>query len=127
MRYAFALLALMASGCEVLAISTGCTTFVAPAIVIVVADAASGRAVQTDYVVVTAIDGSYRDSKSMSAMTLEDRASLALEREGNYRIEIAAKGYEDWSRNGVQVRLTADGCHVETVHILAQLQRSPVQ
>jgi hypothetical protein len=39
-----------------------------------------------------------------------------------YFIVIRKDGLREWRYNGATVNLTADGCHVETVHLDAALQ-----
>lgn len=66
-------------------------------------------------------EGTYVDS--LQVMTdIEGRIfSLAgaVERPGNYRIELVATGYLPWSRDNVLV--TADRCHVTPVSVQADL------
>jgi len=45
----------------------------------------------------------------------------AGERPGVYTITVRKSGYADWTRAGVAVGMTADGCHVSGVHLDAAL------
>ncbi len=45
---------------------------------------------------------------------------LAHERPGTYTVTVDKTGYTQWRRTGVEV--TADGCHVRTVELIARLQ-----
>ncbi len=45
----------------------------------------------------------------------------AGERPGVYAITIRKSGYADWTKGGVTVRMTSDGCHVQGVHLDAAL------
>ena len=42
-------------------------------------------------------------------------------RPGTYQIRIDATNYRTWSRDGVRLRMTADGCHIETVELSARM------
>lgn len=45
----------------------------------------------------------------------------APERPGTYDVEITADGYRTWNRQGVEVKMDRDGCHVETVRLDARM------
>lgn len=66
-------------------------------------------------------DGSY--SETLQVMhDIEGRINSlagAIERPGNYRIDLVADGYQPWARENV--RVTADRCHVLPVVVQADL------
>jgi hypothetical protein len=66
-------------------------------------------------------EGSYTDSLQVFR-DIEGRIhslAAAVEREGTYRVEVRAAGYQPWVRNNVVV--TADRCHVTPVNLQANL------
>jgi hypothetical protein len=42
-------------------------------------------------------------------------------RPGTYLVRISATHYRTWSRDGVRLRMTADECHIETVHLSVRM------
>ena len=98
----------------------GCTTSVEPGIVVEIRDAVDGTPIAA-----TAsgrvIEGSFQDSLRLYDGSLT-RAG-ADEREGTYTVRVLHTGYAAWEQTGVRVRDT--GCHVDTVTLQANLQRTP--
>lgn len=70
-------------------------------------------------------EGTYLDSLHVFTDIEGHLHSLAgaVERPGNYRIELVATGYLPWSRDNVVV--TADRCHVNAVAVQADLNPAP--
>jgi hypothetical protein len=71
-------------------------------------------------------EGTFSDSLRAHGVTeggaLVSRAA-ADEREGTYLVEVSHPGYANWEQDGV--RVSSDGCHVETAHLQARLVRAP--
>jgi hypothetical protein len=96
----------------------GCDTYAAAGIVVALRDSASGRP-WTDSVRVVATDGAFADTARHIGP--EGNAALAYERPGRYTVTVEAPGTRGWRREGVRVR--KDGCHVQSTHLTALLQR----
>lgn len=97
-----------------------CDAILLPGLNITVVDGATGTPFAGD-VTVIATEGSYTETINPPALPAGPRlASLAYERPGTYRIEVQAPGYVTWV--ATNVRVTHDGCHVETVELTAELE-----
>ena len=102
-----------------------CTTSVEPGVVVEIRDAvddaplAAGAAAWVR-------EGTFSDSLRAYGVTesgaLLSRAG-ADEREGTYEVRVNHPGYATWEQSSV--RVTGDGCHVETVQLQARLLRAP--
>jgi hypothetical protein len=100
----------------------GCDAIRVPGINVTVVDKATGNPLAGE-VTVTATEGSYTETINPAAVPAGPRlASLAYERPGTYRVEVQAPGYVTWV--ATNVRVTHDGCHVETVMLTAELEPS---
>ena len=98
----------------------GCTLSVEPGVIVEIRDAVDGAPIAaTASGGVT--DGSFQDSLRLYDGSLT-RAG-ADEREGTYTVRVLHSGYVPWEQTGVRVRDT--GCHVDTVTLQANLQRTP--
>jgi hypothetical protein len=49
--------------------------------------------------------------------------SISPYRPGTYVVSVRATGYREWRASNVRLRMDAAGCHVETVSLVAKLQR----
>ena len=109
-RFAIVLSALLLHGCDLFPIVV-CTDQLVYGIEVTVRDSTTGELLSVDPTGVLT-DGVYRET-----MEAIGPGSLwgAPERPGTYDIEITAQGYRTWTRQGVEVEMDRDGCHVETV------------
>lgn len=102
-----------------------CTASVEPAVVVEIRDAVDDTPV-ADGAAGWVREGTFSDSLRAYGLTeggaLVSRAA-ADEREGTYLVEVSHPGYTDWEQSGV--RVSGDGCHVETAHLQAHLVRTP--
>ncbi len=102
-----------------------CTASVEPAVIVEIRDAvddtprAAGAA---GWVREGTFSDSLRAYGGTGDGTLVSRAA-ADEREGTYLVEVSHAGYADWQQRGV--RVSSDGCHVETARLQARLVRAP--
>jgi hypothetical protein len=102
------------------ACARGCDTILIPGISVTVVDKSTGNPFAGD-VAVIATEGSYTETINPPPLPAGPRlASLAYERPGTYRVEVQAPGYVTWV--ATNVRVTHDGCHVETVQLTAELE-----
>jgi hypothetical protein len=102
------------------ACARGCDANLVPGISVTVVDKATGISFAGD-VTVVATEGSYTETVHPPPLPAGPRlASLAYERPGTYRVEVQAPGYVTWV--ATNVRVTHDGCHVETVLLTAELE-----
>jgi len=102
-----------------------CTTSVEPGVVVEIRDAADEAPLAAG-AVGWVREGTFSDSLRAHGVTesgtLLSRAG-ADEREGTYVVEVSHSGYVTWTQGGV--RVSGDGCHVETAHLQARLVRAP--
>jgi hypothetical protein len=101
--------------------STGidCTLDIRPALRVEVQDSiTSAPAGQGARII--AKDGVYADTVEVDG-PFDGPYRLADERSGIYTLTVEQEGYRLWSRSGI--RVTDNECHVETVSIVARLQR----
>lgn len=110
-------------GCDSLGVSS-CTLGETPGFRITLADSVSGFAAVSDNIVAIATSPTYADT-----VVTESDGSLASQvvhlvedRAGVYDVTIAADGFREWSRSGLEVT-EADRCHVRTRDLVARLQR----
>lgn len=102
-----------------------CTANVAPAITIDVIDKATGDFIACDAKAVIEDTGfsveipSYVDAYGECDNT--HTLQVAHERSGVYDVHVFKDGYLDWSMYSIEV--TSDICHVNTVHIIAELEK----
>jgi hypothetical protein len=97
-----------------------CDVNLLPGINVTVVDKTTGTPFAGD-VTVIASEGSYTETVNPPPLPAGPRlASLAYERRGTYRVEVQAPGYVTWV--ATNVRVTHDGCHVETVQLTAELE-----
>ena len=113
-RFAIVLSALLVHGCDLFPIGV-CTDELVYGIQVTVRDSMTGELLSVDPTGVLT-DGSYRET-----MEAVGPSSLwgAPERPGTYDIEITAEGYRTWTRQGVEVEMERNGCHVEPVKLEA--------
>ena len=98
----------------------GCTTSVEPGVIVEIRDAVGGTPIAAT------ASGSVRDGSFQDSLRLYDGALTragADEREGTYTVRVLHTGYVTWERTGVRVQDA--GCHVDTVTLQAELQRTP--
>ena len=102
------------------ACARGCDAILIPGISVTVVDKATGIPFAGD-VTVIATEGSYTETVNPPPVPAGPRLGfLAYERPGTYRVEVQAPGYVTWV--ATNVRVTHDGCHVETVQLTAELE-----
>ena len=95
-----------------------CTEIAMAGIVVEVTSAATGGPLG-DGSVMTLRDGSYSETVDL----VSGNALLgAWERPGTYDVSVARAGFDTWTRNGVVVEESDDGCHVVQVVLQAALQ-----
>jgi hypothetical protein len=93
-----------------------CLEYAAPAIAASVREAATGTLAIG--ALVTATEGTYLDSARVRAVASD--VGLAYERPGTYAVTASKEGYAIARAAGV--RVTADQCHVLTVHVTFDLK-----
>jgi hypothetical protein len=96
-----------------------CTEEARPGLSVTVRDSLTGVAVAAG-VEVVATEGEYADTARASLLG-SGVYSLVYERAGTYHVTVSHPSYRLWERTSVKV--TADQCHVQTVSVLARLQR----
>jgi hypothetical protein len=102
-----------------------CTTSIEPGVVVEIRDAVDANPL-ADHATGTVRDGTYTDALRPYASTGEGvllSRAAADERAGTYVVEVSHPGYITWEQSGVQV--TENACHVDTVHLVAELERAP--
>ena len=86
-----------------------CLTYGTAAIFLVIDSAiSSGTATLTARV----RDGSFEEVQRRELPSPPVAMGFAFERVGTYDIEVAARGYERWTRSNVRIVKDPDGCHV---------------
>ena len=115
LRLSLLILAVAANAC-----GQTCDAVLKAGIVVSLIDGATGNTLAGD-VTVTATEGSYTETVNPPPVPAGSRTVfLANERPGTYRVEVQAPGYVTWV--APSVRVTHDGCHVETVQLTAELE-----
>lgn len=115
-RFAIVLSALLAHGCDLFPLVV-CTDHLVYGIEVTVRDSTTGELLSMDPTGVLT-DGPYRETmEPVGTSTLWG----APERPGTYDIEITAQGYRTWNRQGVEVEMERNGCHVQTVELEARM------
>ena len=101
--------------------STGvaCTTEFRYGISIRALDAASGQPLAAG-LAGTLSDGSYHETMQVFP---DGQLVGAGERAGTYAATVSATGYQTWTQQGIRVE--ADRCHVQGVHVDARLTGQP--
>ena len=112
--------------CEGAAEPTGgiCTQEIRPAVDVRVVDSVSGAPLSGSTSLILQ-DGTFRDSMTTPASATTNYlrgTSISHERAGTYVVRVRRSGYATWERANVQVQVTADNCHVQTVQFEARLQ-----
>ncbi len=110
-----ALAALTMQGCGIFDTGLVCTAQYVYAVTVEVQDALTGGppdAVPRG----TLVDGQYRETMELHG---EQFLYGGGERPGTYVVEVRADGYRPWRVEGVEAG--HDGCHVENIHLLAEL------
>jgi len=97
-----------------------CTLEAKAGITVLVVDSLSGGTISAESVTVVAREGTFRDSVQVPRSLTDTPVLLAIERAGNYRVEVSADGYRPWALEPVQV--TEDECHVRPMALTARLQ-----
>ena len=103
---------------------TVCTQEARPALMVALADSATGATSGFTNVSVVVRDGTYADSvvqATYPAAPFNGPVGLAYERAGTYIVTVRASGYVPWTRAGVTV--SSDRCHVASVGLTARLAR----
>jgi hypothetical protein len=112
-----------ASGCDFP--FGACETISLPGLVVAVVDSIDRTPATGDEIVVIAIDGSDGDTIRYSTSIPDPlglgRVPLVYENAGIYRVQVSVTGYRPWVRTGV--RVSRSRCHVETVNLVARMQR----
>ena len=102
-----------------------CTTSVEPGVVVEIRDAADDAPLAAS-AAGSVREGAFSDSLRPYGVTesgaLLSRAG-ADERDGSYLVEVSHAGYVTWRQS--DVRVSSDGCHVETAHLQALLVPAP--
>lgn len=114
----------LAAACTAACSEPGCTLIAVPGVVVEIRDGADGTPLAaTAHGVVQ--EGAYTDSLRLDGNPEPDALvrSAAYERPGVYRVTVEHEGYAEWRRE--QARVRSGDCHVQTVHLQAQLQRVP--
>jgi hypothetical protein len=105
------------------ACSRACTEEASVGIEVVVRDALTGARLCDAAIV--AIDGSYRESLYYVGLcTFAYPYGGAVERAGNYRLEVSQAGYISKSIDGVSV-VQQNDCHVRTQQLTVDLDADP--
>ena len=102
-----------------------CSTEVRPAIEVRVVDSLSGAPLNGATSLIL-LDGTFRDSvrtPSDAATNYLRGTAASAERAGTYLVRVRRSGYATWER--VNVRVTADVCHVQTVELEVRLRPLP--
>jgi len=86
-------------------------------------DSISGAQFPFSDLYATAVEGAYRDSLGVSAITSAPTHPywLASDREGTYTVTVQASGYLPWTKRGVVVSRVA--CKIVPAVLTAKLQR----
>ncbi len=111
-----AALVLVLLGCEDHSVVRPCTANYVFGLSISVTDAVSAAPVEG--VAAEIRDGAWVDP---NVTVLGNTVMGAGERPGVYMVTVRKSGYADWTRSGVTVRMTSDGCHVDPVRLDAAL------
>lgn len=100
-----------------------CTTELVAGIQVTVFERETGLPISCD-ASVTVIDGSFEETVTKDNNdTCENTTpiSLAFERPGTYNVRVTKSGFADWQQ--MDVAVTANVCHVNTVSLQAYLDR----
>ncbi len=117
---AAAALALAAGACKS-DTPTFCTESAPPAVTVTALDSVTGAMINAGTSLIIR-DGAFVDSVVGAPGPLQTIAA-GVERPGRYQVTVRRPGYAVWRRENV--RVTADRCHVRTVHFDARLQPAP--
>ena len=98
-----------------------CTDEQRPGVRVEVRDSISGASIVAGTTLLL-VAGTYRDSVTAPQAVPPGFTSIAgaHERAGSYAVTVKKNGYADWHSTAV---VRADECHVQTVSLLARLQR----
>jgi hypothetical protein len=107
------------AGCSASTNPVVCTALYAYGVSVRAVDASTGQPV-TAGLTGTLADGSYRET--MQVFPTGELVG-AGERAGTYLVSVGATGYQSWTQ--ADVRVSADECHVQGVHLDARLTRLP--
>ena len=102
-----------------------CTAEIRPAVDVRVVDSVSGVPLIGSTSLIL-LDGTFRDSTTTptnAATNYLRGTSASHERAGTYVVRVRRAGYATWER--ANVRVTTDGCHVQTVQLEVRLQPLP--
>lgn len=97
---------------------SGCVLIGSVGFLVTVVDAESGQPIVDDATRVVAVrDGVAVELSGPS----EGGRYQGVEEPGRYRLEVTSPGYEDWVRDGIEVKQPQEGCAVSTVSITVEL------
>jgi hypothetical protein len=103
-----------------------CTFNALPPIVVAVRDSVTDAPVASGATLVIQ-DGAFVDSVTFPSDPANDSVPMetnnSFERAGTYDVTVRKSGYLDWNKSRVIV--TRDECHVNQVHLVARMVRSP--
>ncbi len=127
--YKFILIAsIMLSGCDDSSGSTNnddvaCTEEYVFGLTIEVIDKATGESIACNVTAIIEDTGYSEEVTSVNSGECDNAQYLqgAGERSGIYNIHVSKEGYLDWSVYNIEVK--SNVCHVETVHIIAELEK----
>jgi len=110
-------LLLLLLGCDHTSPSRACTALYAFGLSITVTDAVTAAPIE-------GVAAEIRDGTGWvdpNVTVFGNTVMGAGERPGVYSITVRKSGYAEWTRSGVAVGMTSDGCHVQGVHLDAAL------
>ena len=108
------------AGCDVLGITTNCTTELVWGVSLTLEDSTTGGRLNTPAITVKAVDGGYIEEMTVDPDPPNPGpVTIISDRPGTYAITVLAEGYEMWHLDNVRVR--QNGCHVSTVPLVARL------
>jgi hypothetical protein len=113
------------SGCDLLEPKVGCTLIAVPGISVSLVDSLTNSPIPVRAATIVATDGAYADTIFGTALApdaTDTNAGIAYERSGTYTLKVVVAQYREWVKSGI--RVTEDQCHVETVSIIARIQRT---
>ena len=100
-----------------------CATVLSPAITVEVKDKSTGNFIGCGAKIIIEDAGFSEEAVSTVSGTCDNSALFqgAYERSGVYDIHVYQEGYLDWSKYSVEV--SSSVCGVDTVHVIAELEK----